>query len=217
MYCRPGREGAHEKGGMEGQIGWFRRNHLVPVPEVSSLVELNAMVERWDVEDDERRIRSRPRTIGECFAVERSQLRLLPDEPFETGRLFSLRVDRYAQVSVHTNRYPVPVGRGWPGPMRGARTFSSTGSNCGEPPALSCRDHDRQRLWPCSTARCSLVVNPARERPSPWSRGSAKTPPGGSFCRSPCLRALAACWWARHTVESTLRSHVIAPFASARD
>lgn len=65
MYCRPGLEGAHEKGGVEGQIGWFRRNHLVPVPEVDSLAELNAMVERWDTEDDDRRIRSRPRTIGE--------------------------------------------------------------------------------------------------------------------------------------------------------
>ncbi|CAM5740377.1 hypothetical protein SALBM311S_02692 [Streptomyces alboniger] len=109
MYCRPGLEGAHEKGGVEGQIGWFRRNHLVPVPEVDSLAELNAMVERWDAEDDDRRIRSRPRTIGEYFAVERPLLQPLPDDPFETGRLFSLRVDRYAQVSVRTNRYSVPV------------------------------------------------------------------------------------------------------------
>ncbi|MCX4404594.1 MULTISPECIES: IS21 family transposase [unclassified Streptomyces] len=110
MYCRPGLEGAHEKGGVEGQIGWFRRNHLVPVPEVDSLAELNAMVERWDAEDDNRRIRSRPRTIGEYFIVERPLLQPLPDEPFETGRLSSLRVDRYAQVSVRTNRYSVPVG-----------------------------------------------------------------------------------------------------------
>lgn len=95
---------------MEGQIGWFRRNDLVPVPEVDSLAELNAMVERWDAGDDDRRIRSRPRTIGEYFAVERPLLQPLPNEPFETGRLFSLRVDRYAQVSVRTNRYSVPVG-----------------------------------------------------------------------------------------------------------
>jgi len=38
---------------------------------------------------------------------------------------------------------------------------------------------------PCSTARCSLVVRPPRERPSPWSSGSTVTPPGGSFCSSP--------------------------------
>ena len=31
FYCQPGIGGAHEKGGVEGQVGWFRRNHLVPV------------------------------------------------------------------------------------------------------------------------------------------------------------------------------------------
>jgi transposase len=45
FYCQPGLQGAHEKGGVEGQIGWFRRNHLVPVPEVESFEQLNAMVE----------------------------------------------------------------------------------------------------------------------------------------------------------------------------
>ncbi|WP_344613904.1 hypothetical protein [Dactylosporangium salmoneum] len=30
FYCQPGLQGAHEKGGVEGQVGWFRRNHLVP-------------------------------------------------------------------------------------------------------------------------------------------------------------------------------------------
>lgn len=109
FYCRPGIEGAHEKGGVEGQIGWFRRNHFVPVPEVDSLAELNAMVARWDEEDEARRIRSRPRTIGEHFAIERELLKPLPDEPFETGRHFALRVDRHSQISVRTNRYSVPV------------------------------------------------------------------------------------------------------------
>jgi hypothetical protein len=52
FYCQPGIGGAHEKGGVEGQIGWFRRNHLVPVPNVDSLAELNAMVDAWDTADD---------------------------------------------------------------------------------------------------------------------------------------------------------------------
>ncbi|WP_374225190.1 hypothetical protein [Streptomyces sp. ISL-98] len=55
-YCQPGIEGAHEKGGVEGRIGWFRRNHMVPVPEVKSLAELNAVVEEWDLEDEARRM-----------------------------------------------------------------------------------------------------------------------------------------------------------------
>jgi transposase len=109
FYCRPGIEGAHEKGGVEGQIGWFRRNHFVPVPEVDSLAELNQIIDRWDEDDEARRIRSRPRTIGELFAAERPLLQPLPVEAFETGRHFCLRVDRHSQISVRTNRYSVPV------------------------------------------------------------------------------------------------------------
>ncbi|MFC8718645.1 hypothetical protein [Kitasatospora sp. NPDC057198] len=109
LYRRPGIGGAHEKGGVEGQIGWFRRNHLVPVPEVATLAELNAMIDRWDEEDEARRIRSRPRTIGEYLATERSLPAPLPEETFETGRLSTPRVDRYSQIGVRNNRYSVPV------------------------------------------------------------------------------------------------------------
>ncbi|WP_276147186.1 hypothetical protein [Streptomyces sporangiiformans] len=42
--------------------------------------------------------------MSEYIAVERPLLQPLPDDPFETGRLFSLRVDRFSQVSVRTNR-----------------------------------------------------------------------------------------------------------------
>ena len=41
FYCTPGRDGAHEKGGVEGEVGWFRRNHLTPTPAVATLDELN--------------------------------------------------------------------------------------------------------------------------------------------------------------------------------
>src|SRR5215218_9859408 len=33
----------------------------------------------------------------------------VPGEPFETGLGLSVRVDRYSQVTVRTNRYSVPV------------------------------------------------------------------------------------------------------------
>jgi hypothetical protein len=109
FYCRPGIDGAHEKGGVEGQIGYFRRNHFTPVPEVDSLAELNEMVEQWDLHDGRRRIGLWPRTIDEYFAVEQPLLLPLPDEPFETGRVPPPRGDRYSQITVRTNRYSVPV------------------------------------------------------------------------------------------------------------
>ncbi|WP_255310835.1 response regulator [Streptomyces viridosporus] len=48
FYCRPGVEGVHEKGGVERQIGYLRRNHFVPFPEVSSLAELNEVDDQPD-------------------------------------------------------------------------------------------------------------------------------------------------------------------------
>jgi hypothetical protein len=111
FYCQPGIQGAHEKGGVEGQIGWFRRNHLVPIPEVDSLDELNAMVDAWDEADDARRIGSRARTVGEHFATEQPLLAPLPCEPFVDGRWFTRRVDRYAQVTVRMNKPPQPPRR----------------------------------------------------------------------------------------------------------
>ena len=32
FFCQPGVKGAHEKGGVEGEVGRFRRRHLVPLP-----------------------------------------------------------------------------------------------------------------------------------------------------------------------------------------
>lgn len=109
FYCQPGLGGAHEKGGVEGDIGRFRRNHMVPVPDVASLAELNTLVDGWDREDDARRIGSRMRTVGQMFTDEAPLLKPLPVEVFETGLRLNPRVDRYSQVMVRSNRYSVPV------------------------------------------------------------------------------------------------------------
>jgi transposase len=109
FYCEPGIEGAHEKGGVEGQVGYFRRNYLVPVPEVDSLAELNERIAVAEAAEDGRRIGARIRTIGQDFAAEAPRLVPLPDEPFETGLLLTPRVDRYSQVTVRMNKYSVPA------------------------------------------------------------------------------------------------------------
>ena len=38
-YCNPAK--GNEKGGVEGELGWYRRNCLTPVPEAESLAALN--------------------------------------------------------------------------------------------------------------------------------------------------------------------------------
>ena len=102
-------DGAHEKGGVEGEGGRFRRTHLVPVPQVGSVAELNDRLAVFDERDDARRVGSRPQSVGHDFAVERPALRPLPDEAFETGIELSPRVDRHARISVRQCSYSVPA------------------------------------------------------------------------------------------------------------
>ena len=64
FYCQPGIDGAHEKGGVEGEVGWFRRNHLTPMPEVATLDELNDKIRAWEHDDNTRRITGHANTIG---------------------------------------------------------------------------------------------------------------------------------------------------------
>lgn len=99
---------------MEAEIGRFRRNRFVPVPEVESLAELNELIDQWDAEDEQRPIAQRIHTVGEHFALERPLLQPLPIDNFETGRWFAPCVDRYTQIMVRMNRYSAParlVGR----------------------------------------------------------------------------------------------------------
>jgi len=109
FFCVPGKEGAHEKGGVEGEIGRFRRAHLVPVPKVASLAELNELISAGDVLDEDRVITGRPVTIAAAFAAELPHLGPLPGEPFDAARLLEARVATRARVSVRQCYYSVPV------------------------------------------------------------------------------------------------------------
>lgn len=108
-FCRPGLQGAHEKGGVEGEVGRFRRTHLVPVPQVADFDALNAMLRERCADDDQRRREGHGATIAEDFAHEAPLLRSLPDQAFDTSEVSTARVDRSARVTVRTNRYSVPV------------------------------------------------------------------------------------------------------------
>ena len=69
QFTLVGLEGAHEKGGIEGEVGRFRRRHLVPVPDVASLAELNARLRAGCEHDLARRITGHPDTVGEALGA----------------------------------------------------------------------------------------------------------------------------------------------------
>jgi transposase len=121
-FTLAGLEGAHEKGGVEGEVGRFRRNHLVPVPEVADLAELNALIHAGCEADLGRRIAGRAETVGEALSRERPLLRPLPTEPFDTAEPSQVRVDSKALVCVRQNRYSVPVA------LAGRRVLARVGA-----------------------------------------------------------------------------------------
>lgn len=109
FYCQPGIDGAHEKGGVEGEVGWFRRNRLSPMPVMESLDELNDRIRIWEAQDDARRINDRIRTIGQDFAAEEPFLAPLPAEDFDPGLVLTPRVDRSSMITVRMVKYSVPA------------------------------------------------------------------------------------------------------------
>ena len=109
FFTIPGKDGAHEKGGVEGEIGRFRRRHLVPVPKVASFAALNENIAAADRADDARVITGRTVDVGTAFLADEAHLRPLPDEAFDAAITLTARVDNRARVSVRGNYYSVPA------------------------------------------------------------------------------------------------------------
>jgi hypothetical protein len=109
-FCTPG-EG-DEKGGVEGEGGYFRRHHLVPVPEVANLDAVNALLLSGCRQDEARVLDGRARTIGAALAEERGHLLPRATEGFDLAEIVFPLVDKQGCVTVKTNFYSVPVRAG---------------------------------------------------------------------------------------------------------
>jgi hypothetical protein len=109
-FCTPG-EG-HEKGGVEGEGGYFRRNHLVPVPRVADLDALNTMLMTACRADEAGVLDGRSETIGAAMAVERGHLLPCAVEGLDLADIVFPVVDKQGCVTVKTNFYSVPARAG---------------------------------------------------------------------------------------------------------
>lgn len=109
-FCNPAR--GNEKGGVEGEVGYFRRNHLVPVPRVQDLAELNALLLDGCRRDQQRRIAGKQMAVGEAIEIEREHLLPLATEGFELAETSFPTVDGKGCVKVRTNWYSAPVRPG---------------------------------------------------------------------------------------------------------
>jgi transposase len=109
-FCNPAR--GNEKGGVEGEGGYFRRNHWVPLPELRDLDELNAYLERCCREDQHRVLTGRRETVGAAMLMEQPHLLPLASETFDLAEVSFPTVDGLRCVRVRTNRYSVPLKPG---------------------------------------------------------------------------------------------------------
>jgi transposase len=109
-FCTPG--AGYEKGGVEGEVGYFRRNHFVPVPAASDLDELNANLLEWCKQDWGRTIGDRGQTAGEGMDIEREHLLPMVEEGFDLADLSFPVVDGSGCVRVKRNWYSTPLRPG---------------------------------------------------------------------------------------------------------
>jgi len=147
-FTRKGKEGAHEKGGVEGGVGWWRRRYLVPVPAFGSLAELNEYLLVCMIKDLRRTIRGRTVTVGEALGQELELLRPLPEERFDSYEHARPRVDSKSLVTVRQNQYSVPV----------ALAGLAVAARIGAREIIICRDGREVARHPRSDGRHGISV-----------------------------------------------------------
>ena len=105
VFCNPGK--GHEKGGVEGLVGYARRNYMVPIPEADSLEALNEKLLTSAHAYGDHRIAGREHTVSELYEKEKTHLLALP-EAFSNLETRTGKIDKYSTILVDKNRYSVP-------------------------------------------------------------------------------------------------------------
>ncbi|EQD69686.1 transposase (25), partial [mine drainage metagenome] len=109
-FCTPAQ--GHEKGGIEGEGGYFRRNHLVPVPCVADLDALNASLIADCRADEARVLAGRIDTWATTMNRGARSFAALRGRGVRYRRDRFPLVDKQGCVTVKTNFYSVPAKAG---------------------------------------------------------------------------------------------------------
>ncbi len=111
-FCNPGQ--GHEKGGVEGLVGFARRNFMVPIPEADSLETLNERILQECLAHGNHCTAGQQQTINELFEQEKEFLLETPQIPFSNIQIYHRKADKYATLIIDKNRYSVPTKySGW--------------------------------------------------------------------------------------------------------
>jgi transposase len=106
-FCNPG--SGHEKGGVEGMVGYVRRNYMVPIPQAQSLEEVNAKLLKDCLSYGQHKLQGREKTVSDLFEEEKAHLVRIPQVAFSNIQTTEARVNPYSTVLVDKNHYSVPT------------------------------------------------------------------------------------------------------------
>ena len=109
-FCTPAEP--HEKGGVEGEAGYFRRNHWVPVPQAMDIADLNRQLLDACREDERRVIAGREQSVGVSLLIEREHLLPLAEEGIDLAHISFPTVNGFGCAKVLTNSYSAPLPAG---------------------------------------------------------------------------------------------------------
>lgn len=108
QFCNLGK--GHEKGGVEGMIGFGRRNFMVPLPRASTLEELNQKLLQDCISYGKtHRLQGQEKTVDEKFDEEKEHLLSNPLIPFTNVILCGAKVDKFSTIWFESNRYSLPI------------------------------------------------------------------------------------------------------------
>ncbi len=99
----------HEKGGVEGLVGFSRRNYMVPIPNAESIAKLNEKILQECINYGNHIISGKERSVNEDFENEKEFLIALPHHCYSNIRKLDGKVDKYSTVTFDRNRYSVPT------------------------------------------------------------------------------------------------------------
>jgi transposase len=109
-YGRPGK--GNDKGGVEGLVGYARRNFMVPIPSFPTWDAFNLWLEEQCRKRQADSLRGHAETIGQRLVRDLEAMAELPDAPFDACDQATGRVSSQALVRYKTNDYSVPVAYG---------------------------------------------------------------------------------------------------------
>lgn len=108
IFCNPA--SGNEKGNVECNVGYQRRNMLVPVPKITNFKEFNKELFQRCEKQMYRNHYKRKERIIDLLEENIQKLKELPVHKFRVGRHFTVKTDGYSYFRFEGNRYSTRPG-----------------------------------------------------------------------------------------------------------